>query len=225
MFSVISLLCFLFSALEIQNQYVDILDFIAGNIVVSDAKKNWGGGGGSSASQPIVSVALKMDKERYVLGEEIIYEISVKNISGKEIQIPWDTDGDKINNGDISYSYEDLPAGFMSASAGVWLRNDDNSKNDSILKINGLYGSNAFASSIKVLKPEESVMIRAAYLFDRGDLNSSAFDRTNDNLSIILEIYAKWMFSYGIDVMAFNQMTDSTSIQIEFEIPPDEETE
>jgi len=225
MISVISLLYFLFFAVEVQNQYVDILDLTTGDKIISSAHMTWGTGGGSNHSRPMVSVTLKLDKERYVLGEEFTYEIGIKNISGKEIQIPWDTDGDKINNGNTSYSYEDLPAGFMKVSASLWIRNDDDNRNDSLLESNRLYGSDAFTSSIKILKPEESVMIRATGRWNRDKLNDNILSRVNDNSSVTLEIYVFWHFSYGIDIIAYKDASYSTPIKIELEIPPDEETE
>ena len=225
MIGVISLLYFLFSAAEIPNQYIDILDLTVGDKIVSDTKMYWGGGGGSSSSRPIVSVTLNLDKDRYVLGEEFIYEVSLKNVSGKEIRIPWDTDGDKINYGKESYSYEDLPEGFMKAGAMIRYPGD-------ILEIDGtttmstppgfvnLYGSNAFASSIKILKPDESILIRAAGRWSNDRINKVIFDKTSDGSNAILEIYASWIFSYGIDFVLYETMYNSPTIQIELEIPP-----
>ena len=225
MIGVISLLYFLFSAAEIPNQYVDILDLTVGDKIVSDTKMNWGGGGGSSSSRPIVSVTLNLDKDRYVLGEEFIYEISLKNISEKEIQIPWDTDGDKINYGTESYSYEDLPVGFMKVLSSIrysdpFVKVDDTTTVHLMPGTIALYGSDAFASSIKALKPEESVMIRAAGRWSDDRINKVIFDKTTDGSNVTLEIYANWIFSYGIDFRAYEQMYNSPTIQIELEIPP-----
>ena len=154
------------SSIEIQNHYVDILDLTVGDKIISSANILWGRGGGSSYSRSIVSVALKLDKGRYIVGEEFIYEISVKNISEKEILIPCDTDGDKINNGNMSHSPKDLPAGFMHTNAIIRFHEDTAKTDRSTLYFLmpgtvRLYGSDAFASSIKTLKPHESVMIRA----------------------------------------------------------------
>jgi len=218
MITMISLLYFLFSTAVVQTEYTDILDLTVGDKIISSANMRWGGGGGSNFSRHIVSVAIKFDKDRYVMGEEFIYEISIKNVSGEEIHIPWDTDGDKINNGNESYSYKDLPAGFMRAYACISHGNPLVATlplEEPIV----LYGSDAFAASIKKLKPEESVMIRAAGHWNKDRIPT---DELANNSNKIVKIYARWHFSYGIDVMKYKQSTDSEPMEIELIIPPDE---
>jgi len=229
MIRVISLLFIVFSAVEIQGQYVDILDLTIGDRIISEMQKRWGSGSGGSSSRPIVSVMLKLDKDRYVVGEEFIYEISVRNISGEEIRIPWDTDGDKINNGNESYSYEDLPAGFIEVYTGIkypnHIKKDDYTYVGPSPGIVALYGSDAYTSSIKTLKPEESVMIRATGRWNRDFVKWTIYDRIEDSSIVILEICAIWDFAHGIDGGKYHQITYSIPIQIKIEIPPDEETE
>jgi len=74
MIGVISLLCFLFSAAEIPNQYVDILDLTIGDKVISSIKKNWGGGG--SGNWPITSVTLKLDDENLESRIEMVEKVN-----------------------------------------------------------------------------------------------------------------------------------------------------
>jgi len=219
MIGIVTLLFFLFSAAEVQSQYIDRLDLTAGDKIISEAKILWGGDGGST--RPIVSVSLKLDKKRYVLGEEYIYEISVKNISGKEIRIPWDTDGDKVNNGNISYSMEDLPAGFTRVLTSIEVRNNTLMVTP-VLEVVGLHGSDAFILSIKTMKPEESVMIRATGRWNIDNLIKKEFDEATVSSSIFLELYAVWNFLNGNDFIAYKQWTPSPPIEIELEIPPNE---
>ena len=147
----------------------------------------------------------------------------IKNISGDEIQIPWDTNGDKINYYNVSLSSEDLAPGFMYAS--VYLRPQIE---DYYYPVNeahvDLHASDGFPSSKKTLKPEESVMIRAAGYWDDETLKDIMFKITTDSSTIKLPIYAYWNFRDGRD-SKYRGVATSDTIQIELEIPQEESKE
>jgi len=175
---------------------------------------NWSSGVSLSsfAIQPL-QITLNFEKKDYFVDEEFIYEITLKNISGKDFRIPWSIDGVKIVTDPM-----EPPPDFMNL--GIRLHNEMSLNTNRKLTFGScitLYGSSAAEAS---LKPDETVLIRAKERWSKDILDHYG---TEEN-KIALEVHARAVFSDGLEWAkgSYNALALSEPVKIEVKIPLDE---
>lgn len=105
-----------------------------------------------------------LDKSQYKLGEELIYEVSLENITNDVLIFPWSPDPVQTTS--------DGKSEFPEYEGFLYLVMKDEALGNVILGAQGLYGSPSFPDSIKKLQPREKVRIRvpAYWSFLHGDI-------------------------------------------------------
>ena len=200
-----------------QERPAGILDLTMETIAVADLRS--GGGVGISEQDPhAVEVSFSMDKSRYRTDEEFSYEIKVRNISGKDLEVPWRTDGPTV-----VMDPPKRPSGFLYASVGL---ENHGTHHRSVVAL-GLYGSNEAPSSKKTLRPGDFVLIRGVgswdtyLMYDKwlayGPVDDSQRERT-------VNVNAYWRYKEGFDDISYRAYADSEKIQIELVMHSDEES-
>src|SRR5260370_1344852 len=116
-----------------------------------DEKLTARGGGGVSGSHdtpfpklPLEITLLSIDKSSYQMGQEMIYDVVIKNVGRDLVVIPWSPDRDRIQLDEETY-----PAGYMDANLGLVL--SYKVMGDQIIYGPWLYGSDRVPSSLKSL--------------------------------------------------------------------------
>ena len=170
-----------------QRQVGDLLD-LTKDIPPQKERVSGGSGGGPiligstiKKEVPLRITLLHFDKLAYRLGEQIVYEVRLENVSNHDLTLPWSLDLDKVKPDE-----KKDPPGYLTSSLSLVF-------NDPIYGIEfvglaSLYGSQLVPDSLKVLRPNERVRIRAARTFFFGDARIS--DRVIRELPIRLDLSA-----------------------------------
>jgi hypothetical protein len=113
-----------------------------------------GGGTGFSPDNEITIALVSLDKASYSLGEEVTYEVKVRN-SGKEpVEIPWTPHSADLEPTDSSESYT-----FLHAAVSLSFTDPDSNRSFSIYAHS--YGSSEMPGSTRKLLPGEWIFVRA----------------------------------------------------------------
>lgn len=114
-----------------------------------------GGLGHTSSWKPaMLKVTLvSLDKQTYELGEEVIYEITLENISKDDLIIPYSVDYDKVKPDE-----ESNPPGYASMFLSLVINDELTGKQ--FVAGESLYGSELLSGSLKRLEPGQKVTIR-----------------------------------------------------------------
>ena len=118
-----------------------------------------GPGGGDGRSFPVKIVPLKvvllsLDKSSYQLGDQVIYEVTLENVTDKVLVIPWSVDYDRVKPNE-----EHDPPGYMWAYLSLVIK--DEISGDQFMAGRGINGSQLLRGSLKRLQPGQRVRIRA----------------------------------------------------------------
>ena len=170
-----------------QRQVGDLLDLTKDIPPQKERVVSSGSGGGPFVPGsprkeiPVGITLLRLDKTTYQLGGRIVYEVRLENVSNHDLTLPWSLDLDKVKPDE-----KKDPPGYLTSSVSLVF-------NDPIYGIEfvglaSLYGSQLVPDSLKVLRPNERVRIRAARTFFFGDARIS--DRVIRELPIRLDLSA-----------------------------------
>jgi hypothetical protein len=116
-----------------------------------------GGGDGVVSPRRVVPVRvtlLSLDKDSYQLGDQVIYEVMLENITNATLVIPWSDDYDRVKPDE-----ETDPPGYLTAT--LYLVLGDRPAYDPFTALQGIYGSRLVSGSLKKLLPGQTVRIRA----------------------------------------------------------------
>ncbi|MBI1760919.1 MAG: hypothetical protein HYR56_05715 [Acidobacteria bacterium] len=121
----------------------------------SEKKSGSAGGGGLTIGHshekkviPLKVTLVSLNKTSYQLGDEVVYEILLENITTENVVIPWSADqGEPVGSGDIRGS--------------IYLIAPDERKGDQLVALRGIVGSPSIPSSLKTLRPGQKVRIKA----------------------------------------------------------------
>jgi len=183
---------------------------------------------------PALSLEIKFDKTSYIMGEEFVYEIRLKNISEIDIRIPLDPDGDKIvpkgNKPPREVGLIETYAKLTVDENREKVKADEKEYGSSLygpLISFALYGLEKIESSFTTLNPGESMVIRHKGRWNEkveGEYVLGAiFSEEELKDKVVVHVSAEWSFSCGLyrtlkDV-PYNYITRSESIPIEVIIP------
>ena len=103
---------------------------------------------------PLKITLLKLDKRSYLMGDEAIYEVVIKNVGPKIILIPWCPDREEVKPEEKTY-----PPSYMDATLSLVIT--DKILGEQIIDGSSLYGSEHVPSSLKKILPGQAVRIRA----------------------------------------------------------------
>ena len=172
--------------------------------------------------KPSLSIlSLKFDRENYTIGQEFIYEVVVKNVSGGDLIIPIESDGFKV----INNVKDKPPSGFLVVAISLVTYDENKDKFDreyEYFTTIGLYGSDLLPSSLKTLKPDESVTIRARGTWEARQINS----RNPEDIKYgPLKVYARWSFRYWLIPGLENMVELKPGVEIQLSAPLEEKKE
>jgi hypothetical protein len=107
---------------------------------------------------PLKITLFNLDKTVYTVGDDVIFDILVENISQESVVIPWSSDIDKVIPADNS-----APPGYRAAILKLIVADDGSRK----YQFNGaiIYGSQLLAGSLKTLEPGYQVRIKVPGYF------------------------------------------------------------
>lgn len=138
-----------------------------------DEKLTARGGGGVSGSHdtpfpklPLEITLLNLDNGSYKMGQEMIYEVTIRNVGQDIVLIPWSPDPTEVRRNGQTY-----PSGYADGNVGLVIH--DEIAGDQVVYGPWLYGSDLVPSSLKKLRPGQTVRIRAPGRWAIADSNGS----------------------------------------------------
>jgi hypothetical protein len=166
-------------------------------------RKKSGSMGGSSASmegdsrRQVINLKLtllSLDKQDYRLGDYVICEVRLHNISKSPVFLPWSADYDKVKPND-----EKTPPGFLSAFLNLTAMDE----NEGLIFFNGvsIYGSALLPGSIKQLDPGKSVRIKMRPMLTIG--SADVVDRIVKRLPFKMKLNARFASGDGSGYKAY----------------------
>jgi len=206
-------LCLLLAPIG-QAQNENVLDLTKIKVVKKEVMGPKTGGGVSTSrghSQPVEYAPLKitllsLDKRRYALGEEVIYEVKLENITEEILVIPWSPDRDAVKPEE-----ESDPPGYVVAILRLVIM--DETSGDQFVTGQVLYGSHLEPSSLKYLWPGEMVKIRAPSRWDF--LGADVAKRIREQLPRTFEVRARFSFLHGAGTSSYKPALSANSWTIE----------
>jgi hypothetical protein len=105
-------------------------------------------------SDPFKVTLLSLDKQSYQLGERVVYDILLENITNDPIVIPWSSDQRKVKPDDNK-----TPPRYTEAFLSLVLTTEVSG--EQLIAGQGIYGSELVSGSLKRLLPKQAVRIRA----------------------------------------------------------------
>lgn len=119
------------------------------------------GGGGVSGSYntrspklPLKITLLSLDRRSYRIGENLIFDVTIKNVGKDIVVIPWSPDRAQIRPDEKGF-----PPGYLDATLSLAIT--DRVLGEQIIYGPLLYGSELVPSSLRKLLPGQTVRIRA----------------------------------------------------------------
>jgi hypothetical protein len=103
---------------------------------------------------PLEFTLLKLDKRSYQMGDEVVYDVVIRNVGRNVVVIPWSPDRDRVKPEEKTY-----PAGYMDATLSLIIT--DKVLGEQSIYGASMYGSQHVRSSLKKLRPGQAVRIRA----------------------------------------------------------------
>lgn len=101
--------------------------------------------------KPVLAISLlTLGRSAYEVGDEFTYEVVVKNISGRSINLPTSPDAGRFRRGMPGARLAALSLNFSDAVLGK-----------QTVGLNFLYGSEAVSGSLVTMQPGETMLIRA----------------------------------------------------------------
>lgn len=148
-------------AIAFQVQKGDILDITRISLSTEEKRTGGGQGGGAYAGHirapkilPLRITLSSLNKSSYQLGEEVIYDVILENITKNTIVIPWSPDRDKARP-----NSQNIPLGYREAFLSLVVK--DEQKGEQFIAGQGLFGSELLRGSLKILAPGQKVRVRA----------------------------------------------------------------
>jgi hypothetical protein len=118
-------------------------------------------GGGVSVSQdtpfPVLQLEitlLKLDRNRYSMGDTVIYEAAIRNVGRDVVVIPWSPYREQVR------ANENYPPGYVEANVGLVVK--DKVFGEQVIFGPWLFGADAAPQTLKKLRPGQTVRIRAS---------------------------------------------------------------
>src|SRR5262245_17891675 len=93
-----------------------------------------GSGHGTQPVVPIKVTLISLNAPRYRLGDTVVYDIEIENISRDVIVLPWSMDRDRVRPNE-----QQIPSGYRSASTSLLVGGPGNAQN--VIAANGVYAS------------------------------------------------------------------------------------
>ncbi|MGH9879388.1 MAG: hypothetical protein ACRD5H_17290, partial [Nitrososphaerales archaeon] len=144
-------------ALVFQVQNDDFLDLRRISLSTGEKRTGGGQGGGAVAGHirapkivPLKITLSSLNKSNYQLGEEVIYDVILENVTKNTIVIPWSPDRDKTRPND-----QNTPSGYLEAFLSLVVK--DEGKGEQFIAGQGLFGSKLAPGSLKSLTPGQKV--------------------------------------------------------------------
>lgn len=103
---------------------------------------------------PLEITLLRLDKHSYQMGDEVIYDVVIRNVGQDIVVTPWSPDRDQVKPEEKTY-----PPGYMDATLSLVIR--DEVLGEQRIYGASVYGSQLVPSSLKKLRPGQAVRIRA----------------------------------------------------------------
>ena len=103
---------------------------------------------------PLKITLLSLDKGSYQMGDEVIYDVVIRNVGQDIVVIPWSPDRDQVKPEEKTY-----PPGYVDATLSLVIT--DKVLGEQMIYGPSLYGSEYVPSSLKKLRPGQAVRIRA----------------------------------------------------------------
>lgn len=145
---------------EVKGQNNDFLDLTKVR-PPSEKKVSRTIGGGVSGSNdtrspklPLQITLISLNKHSYEMGEEMIYNVVIRNVGRDVVVIPWSPDRDQIKPEEMTY-----PPRYVDAILSLVIT--DEVLGEQMIYGPSLYGSEHVPSSLKKLRPGQAVRIRA----------------------------------------------------------------
>jgi len=164
--------------------------------------------------KPSLSIlSFKLDREDYRLGQEFIYEVTIKNISDGDLTIPVQPDGFKVID-----NIDECPPGFIYVILAVRVDNEwktDPNRWTTIHTI-PLFGSDLVPLSLKRLKQNESITIRGRGAWKDAHIMNPRYP--DDVKYGPMRVFATWTFC-GWMVDGLERSFDSKSVEVQLNAP------
>lgn len=103
---------------------------------------------------PLEITLLRLDKRSYQMGDEVIYDVVIRNVGQDIVVIPWSPDRDQVKPEEMTY-----PPGYVDATLSLSIT--DEVLGEQLIYGASVYGSEQVRSSLKKLRPGQAVRIRA----------------------------------------------------------------
>jgi hypothetical protein len=145
---------------------------------------------------PLKITLLSLDRPSYRLGETVVFEVRVENITQEIVVLPWSPDIDAVKPDE-----ESDPPGYMDAYLTLVVRVDISG--DQTVIGQPLYGSELEPGSLKPLWPGETVRIRVPGRWYLPELK--------EKLPHSFEVRADLGFLRGIDRERYEWQVQSTN--------------
>lgn len=179
-----------------QQQDPNFLDLTAYDSA-EDRPQRTGGGVASSVggadilkAAPLGVILQRLDRRNYHFGEQVIYEVTLQNISKDVLTIPWSPDLNRLGlNGQFNQP------GYTEASLSLVA--EDEIAGPQFIDSQRIFGAPGVSSSLKKLRPGESIRIRAAGSWQFTDS------------SVARRVFAKSL--YTVKVRAYFRLEGSSS--------------
>ncbi|MGH9879389.1 MAG: hypothetical protein ACRD5H_17295, partial [Nitrososphaerales archaeon] len=159
-----------------------------------------------SRSNPLKVTLLSLHKQSYQLGDEIIYDVSLENISNSIAIIPWSPDQDAVKPDENK-----TPPGYLVANLSLVII--DEISGEQFIAGQGLYGSTVVPRSLKRIAPKQSVRIRVP-----GRLVFYSADeakRISQKLPYKVEVRARFSFLQGHSASQVESIASTNSIFVD----------
>jgi hypothetical protein len=113
-----------------------------------------GGNDTRSPTLPIRITLLGLSERSYEMGDEMLYDVVITNVGQHDVVIPWSPYQDEIKPD------ENYPPGYLVGCFGLVIK--DRILGEQVIYGPVLYGSDRVPSSLKKLRPNQTVRIRAS---------------------------------------------------------------
>jgi hypothetical protein len=155
---------------------------------------------------PLKAELLGFDKAYYYLGENVIYEVQLSNISGSNIVIPCSP-----NVNEVKSNQDGGASNYLKAALSLVVK--DKIGGDQFVATQILYGSETIPVSLKILLPGQSVIFRVPGRWEFSD--AEVAQRLKKSLPQRFETRARFAFLEPSDLYLPAISKNSLNIELD----------
>jgi len=206
-----ALLFCLIASVATGQKSADFLDLTNVQLPANDTGPRTAGGGVSGSHDtpipklPLEITLLKTDQTTYAVGDRMVYEVAIKNIGDRVVDIPWSPDPDKIKAKAVD------PPAELQANVGLMLA--DSTLYEQVVFGPWVFGSNATPGTMKKLRPGEAVRIRASS--ELGVIDAAGAKALLNLLPRTFDIHARLVFTRPTSKPQAQPVISANSVTIE----------